>query len=441
MATSMSPLICTVESNKAVYLPQLSLGSSLLSSWGNTFATTQEGIYLWTRSDGSLFNLAHLKARTKVHEALIRDMLVADDATVMTHTQRELQLLMDHFSQACKDFRLIISLMKTNILGQDIPAPPVITIDDYELEVIHQFTYLGSTITDNLSLDPEIKKRIRKAASTLACLTSRVWTNPKLTIKTKMAVYNACVLSTLLYGSEPWTTYAHQEKRLNTFHLRSLWCILGISWQDKVTNTDVLSCADLPTKYTLLRQCWLHWLGHVCHMEDGQIPKDILYVVLTSWAEKHWLPTAEVQGCMQERHEGTQHQHQFLGGPHHWPHQLEKHASQTAAGWWKEADSSSSREARPQKGNSSQQTRVNAQMRPMQPRLSLSHWSLQPQEVLLKSSRQPGQVMDGLSSSIVSHDWWRPTRSDKPESKALEIPSGLLMKAQHLPGTWLQAGR
>ena len=140
----------------------------------------------------------------------------------MTHTQRELQLLMDHFSQACKDFRLTISLKKTNVLGQDIPAPLVITIDDYELEVIHQFMYLGSTITDKLSLDPEINKRIGKAATTLAHLTSRVWTNPKLTVKTKMAVYNACILSTLLYGSEIWTMYACQEKRLNTFHLRSL---------------------------------------------------------------------------------------------------------------------------------------------------------------------------------------------------------------------------
>ena len=82
-------------------------------------------------------------------------------------------------------------------------------------------------------------------------------------------------------------------------------------------------------------------------------------------AERHWPPTAEVQGCMQERHEGTQHQYQFLGGPHHQLHQLEKHTSQTAAVWQKEAYSSSSREASLQKGKGSQQTRVNAQMQPM----------------------------------------------------------------------------
>ena len=38
MATSLSPLTCAAESNKAVYLPQLSLGSSSLSSWGTHLA-------------------------------------------------------------------------------------------------------------------------------------------------------------------------------------------------------------------------------------------------------------------------------------------------------------------------------------------------------------------------------------------------------------------
>ena len=90
------------------------------------------------------------------------------------------------------------------------------------------------------SLDAEIDKMIGKAASTLARLKARVWTSPKMSMKTKMAVYNACVISTLLYGSDTWTTYAGQERRLNSFHLRSIRHILGISWQDKVST--VMSC-------------------------------------------------------------------------------------------------------------------------------------------------------------------------------------------------------
>ena len=157
----------------------------------HAFDTTTEGIYLRTRSDGRLFNLARLRAKIKVREVLIRDMLFADDAAVVAHTQEELQSLMDCFSQACKDFGLSISLQKTTVLGQETEAPPIITIDDCELDTVCQFTYLGSTITDNLSLDAEVDKGVGKAASTLARLTARVWTIPKLSVKTKMAVYNA----------------------------------------------------------------------------------------------------------------------------------------------------------------------------------------------------------------------------------------------------------
>ena len=99
-------------------------------------------------------------------------MLFTDDVTVTTHTQQELQALMDRSSQAFKDFGLTISLKKTNILGQDTMELSVITIDDYELDIVEQFTHLGSTITDNL-LDTEIDEMIGKAATTLARLTSR----------------------------------------------------------------------------------------------------------------------------------------------------------------------------------------------------------------------------------------------------------------------------
>ena len=70
---------------------------------------------------------------------------------------------------------------------------------------------------------------------------------------------------------------AGQESRFNTYHLRSIRRILGISWLDKVTNADVLSRAGLPSMHTRLRQRRLRWLGHVRRMDDGRIPKYILY--------------------------------------------------------------------------------------------------------------------------------------------------------------------
>ena len=67
------------------------------------------------------------RAKTKVSYDLTRDMLLADDAAVATHTQEELQSLVDRVTQACKDVSLSISLKKTNVLALDTEATPVVT--------------------------------------------------------------------------------------------------------------------------------------------------------------------------------------------------------------------------------------------------------------------------------------------------------------------------
>ena len=76
--------------------------------------------------------------------------------------------------------------------------------------------------------------------------------------------------------------HAHQEKRLNVFHMRCLRRILGITWQDRVKNKDVLEKGGIPSLYTLLKQRRMRWLGHVKRMKDGHIPKDRLYGALVT---------------------------------------------------------------------------------------------------------------------------------------------------------------
>ena len=154
------------------------------------FEQSMEGVHLHTRSDGKLFNLARLRAKTKVRTVLKREMLFADDAALSSHTEEDLQRLMDRFSHACREFRLTISIKKTNVMGQDVPSPPAIRIDNEELAVTDHFTYLGSTITSNLSLDTELDKRTVKAAAVMAQLSKRVWTNKQLTLNTKLKVYS-----------------------------------------------------------------------------------------------------------------------------------------------------------------------------------------------------------------------------------------------------------
>ena len=123
----------------------------------------------------------------------------------------------------------MFTLLRQRRLRWGNDTKPSLTIKDYTLEAVPQFTYLGSTISNNNSLDVEFGKSIGKAAINMAKFSARIWDNKKLTTQTKVAVYRAYVVSILLYGSESWTTYAGQEKRLNTFHMRCLRRILSIS--------------------------------------------------------------------------------------------------------------------------------------------------------------------------------------------------------------------
>ena len=59
------------------------------------------------------------------------------------------------------------------------------------------------------------------------------------------------VLTSLLYGCESWTLYCRHIKLLEQFHMRSLRSILGIRWQDRITNLEVL---DWPNQ-SVLKQC------------------------------------------------------------------------------------------------------------------------------------------------------------------------------------------
>ena len=253
---------------------------SLLLS--HAFEDSDDGVYIHTRSSGGLFNLARLRARTKVLKVLIRELLFADDAALAAHSEEALQRLIDRFAAACKEFGLTISLKKTEVMCQDANNAPSISIEEHTLRVVDRFTYLGSTISSNLSLDSELDTRIGKAATAMARLTKRVWDNDMLTVNTKMRVYQAVVLSTLLYGSEAWALYSHQERRLNAFHLRCIRRLLGLTWQDRVTNIDVLAKAGMSSMFTILTTRRLRWLGHVSRMDDGRIPKDLLFGELVS---------------------------------------------------------------------------------------------------------------------------------------------------------------
>ena len=102
---------------------------------------------------------------------------------------------------------------------------------EYELKEVENFTYLVSSLYKNIILDREISIPPLLWSSYKSSVENR-----HLSIKTKVRIYEACVLS--IHLSEIWPSYRNQEVKL-VKHTRSLRFMLGKIWEDKITNEDV----------------------------------------------------------------------------------------------------------------------------------------------------------------------------------------------------------
>jgi len=70
-----------------------------------------------------------------------------------------------------------------------------------EIETVDAFCYLGSTLAVDSSCDQEIRARIGKVNIAFGKL-EKIWKSNGCEIKTKIRLYKAVVLSTLLFFSE-----------------------------------------------------------------------------------------------------------------------------------------------------------------------------------------------------------------------------------------------
>ena len=236
--------------------------------------------------DGSLFNLSRQHAHTKTLDKLFRD-LFADDAALVAHTQRALQHLTSCFAEAVQLFGPVVSLKKTEALhltaSIEVYHPLHITIGGTDPKAVRQFTYLGCTITSVATVYEEVDNRLAKANGVFSGLYKRGWNNKHLKKSTKISVYRAVVLTTLLYGSESWVTYCHHLRLLERFHHHCLRTIFNIHWSSYVSSVEVLDQAEITSIEAMLLKSQLQWAAHISKMGGGhRLLKIALYSELST---------------------------------------------------------------------------------------------------------------------------------------------------------------
>ena len=85
------------------------------------YANCNSKVYLELRTAGKVFDLKGFNFKFKTFRKLIIELLYADDADFIAHSQDDLQHIMDRFSKVCDAFGLTIRLEKTKMMFT--PAP------------------------------------------------------------------------------------------------------------------------------------------------------------------------------------------------------------------------------------------------------------------------------------------------------------------------------
>jgi len=88
-----------------------------------------------------------------------------------------------------------------------------IQVQGSTVEVVDEFCYLSSYISQNSNCEKDVKVRIGKASAIFGKI-KKVWRNKHINLQTKLILYEALILSTLLYGAEVWPLTVTLSKKL-----------------------------------------------------------------------------------------------------------------------------------------------------------------------------------------------------------------------------------
>ena len=154
-------------------------------------------------------------------------------------------------------------------------SPPHISTDGTNLNAVEHFTYLGSVISNDATVSKDLDNRLSKASSSFGRC-QREYGRVTRSASPQISRYTgpSSFPPPILCGAETWVLYWKQMRLLERFYQRCLRSILGIKWQDHVSNESLQESQPARIESILL-QVQLRWAGHVTKMEDVRIPKAV----------------------------------------------------------------------------------------------------------------------------------------------------------------------
>jgi hypothetical protein len=176
-----------------------------------------------------LFNFAleYAIRRVQVNQDGLKLKLLAyaNDVNVLGGSIRTVKENAEALVAATKEISLEVKADKTKymIMSRDQNAGRSynMKIDNSSIERVEEFKYLGTTLTNQDSIQEEIKSRL-KLGNDCYYLVQNLLSSSMVSKNLKIKTYRTIIVPVVLYGCETWSLTLREERRLRVFENRVL---------------------------------------------------------------------------------------------------------------------------------------------------------------------------------------------------------------------------
>jgi len=160
--------------------------------------------------------LEEAQAGIKIARRNIKNLIYADDPTLMAENEEKLKSLLMKVKVESEKVGLKLNIQKSKIMA----SGPITSweIDRETVETVSDFIFGGSKITADADCSHEIKRRLLLGRKVMTNLNS-ILKSRDVTLPNKVRLVKAMVFPVVMYRCESWTVKKAECQRIDAFEL------------------------------------------------------------------------------------------------------------------------------------------------------------------------------------------------------------------------------